>query len=241
MPKHKPTDLKLKDKAYIEIRDLLRSGEFPVGSFISERQLVSRFKFSKTPIRVALERLERDGFVEIVPQRGVRVRGLSDKEVADHFELRTTLESWVADTLVARDPPLDWTGVQASLKEQESAVSSRDIEHYANADADFHDQLALMTGNEEVMRVIRRQRERLFRIVLRVLASDHNRPQSSLEEHYGIVEAIERRDCELASARVKEHLGWGRDFLLHTSAESEGEEGGEPERPLESPSPDLAG
>lgn len=206
--------VRLKDKAYDELRRLVLSGELPAGSFISERQLVERFRFSKTPIRVALERLERDGLVEILPQRGVRVRALTDKEIADHFDLRTALESWVAIRLAGSAEELVWTDVRAALEAQRAAVASGDIEEYAIADADFHDALAVLAGNDQVVRVMRDQRQRLFRIILRILGGDSERPAASLAEHLTIVETLERRDADAATARVREHLEWGRRFLL---------------------------
>lgn len=209
-----PADIQLKEKAYDELRALLLSGEFPVGSLISERQLVARFQISKTPIRVALERLERDGFVEILPQRGVRVRGLSDKEIVDHFDLRGALETWVVQAIAAAAEEPDWGEVDAVLDEQRAAVEAGDLDRYATADADFHDRLAVLAGNEEIVRIIRLQRERLFRIILRVLAADPSRPAASLEEHRAIVAALAGRDAELAGRRMLDHHAWGRRFLL---------------------------
>jgi DNA-binding GntR family transcriptional regulator len=206
--------LHLKDRAFRELRALLLSGEFPAGTLLSERQLVARFKISKTPIRVALERLERDGFVEILPQRGVRVVGLSDKAVADHFDLRIALETWVVDRLGGAAGEIDWSGVEESLERQRRAVDKRDVDAYAHADADFHDRLAVLTGNDEVVRVIRLQRERLFRIILRILEGDPGRPSSSLDEHVSILEALKQGDSALAADRMRDHLVWGRRFLV---------------------------
>jgi GntR family transcriptional regulator, rspAB operon transcriptional repressor len=206
--------MRLKERAYLELRELLLSGELPPGALISERQLVARFAFSKTPIRVALERLERDGFVEILPQRGVRVRGLSDKEIADHFDLRLALETWVVRRLAEASEPLDWSEVGAALDGQRAAVEADDRERYALTDADFHDRLAVLAGNDEIVRVIRVQRERLFRIIVRIHDNDPARPAVSLAEHVGIVEAVRRRDADEAEARMRDHLGWGRRFLL---------------------------
>lgn len=206
--------IRLKDKAYDDLLRLVLSGELPAGSSISERQLVARFRFSKTPIRVALERLERDGLVEILPQRGVRVRALTDKEIADHFDLRTALESWVATRVAESEDELVWTDVRAALDAQRAAVAGQDVERYAIADADFHDAVAVLAGNDQVVRVMRDQRQRLFRIILRILTSDAGRLQASFAEHLAIVEALERGDAAAATARVHEHLAWGRRFLL---------------------------
>jgi DNA-binding GntR family transcriptional regulator len=205
---------KLKEWAYVELRELLLSGEFEIGEIISERQLTDRLKISKTPIRVALERLERDGFVEIIPQRGIRVRGLSDKEIADHFDLRIALETWVVERLAQAGPRLSTASLRACIDDQRAALDRGDVEAYELGDAELHDRLAVLTGNEELVRVMRLQRERLFRIIRRIHEQDPERPRQGLEEHAAIVEALEQRDSDLAARRMRDHLLWGRRFLL---------------------------
>ena len=70
--------LPLKEQAYRQLLALLMSGELTPESSWSERSLAARLGMSKTPIRVALERLDRDGFIEILPQSGVRLRELTE-------------------------------------------------------------------------------------------------------------------------------------------------------------------
>src|SRR5262245_31911852 len=98
---------KLKDQAYEQLRALVLSGELEPGDRISERQLVARLGMSKTPIRVALERLERDGFLEIVAQSGARLRQPGIQEIVDYYDFRIALETWIvrkaAATATKRD------------------------------------------------------------------------------------------------------------------------------------------
>lgn len=206
----------LKERAYEQLRALVLSDELPVGAITSERQLVARMEMSKTPIRVALERLERDGLIEILPQRGVRVRALTDKEVADHFDLRIALETWVAARLAHLLSDAVRQRLHAALDEQRDALDADDLDRFRLADADFHDLLAQLTGNDEIVRTMRVQRERLSRIVHRILEREPRRAQESLAEHAAIVAALEARDDEQAAARMREHLRWGRRFLVGT-------------------------
>ena len=100
--KSAPPPVRLQSRAYAELRRLITSGEFPPGSFLSERQLAAQLGMSKTPVHVALERLEADGFVTISAQQGVVVRGLGVEDIVDHYELREAVESWVVRRLAGR-------------------------------------------------------------------------------------------------------------------------------------------
>src|SRR5690349_3749693 len=89
----------MKDIAYDNIKQLILAETFEPGAFLSERQLAARLKMSKTPIKSALERLESEGFLGISPQQGIVVQDLTLEEIADHFEVREALETYVARRL----------------------------------------------------------------------------------------------------------------------------------------------
>src|SRR5437870_2186503 len=85
----------LKERAYSEIKRRILDGGFAPSTFLSERQLASQLAMSKTPIRAALERLEMEGLVVVSPQQGILVRDLSVHEIADLYEMRAALETYV--------------------------------------------------------------------------------------------------------------------------------------------------
>ena len=97
--------LLLKERAYSEIKQRLQAGEYASGTFLSERQLAIQLGMSKTPIRAALERLEQEGFVAISPHQGVIIRDLSVHEIADQYEFREALETFVARRMAGRLTP----------------------------------------------------------------------------------------------------------------------------------------
>src|SRR5262245_53005652 len=92
----------LKEQAYAEIKRQILGGELPPGTFLAERQVAARLGMSKTPVRSALERLESEGFVSISPQQGAIIRDLSVPEIADLYEIRMAIESFVARSLAGK-------------------------------------------------------------------------------------------------------------------------------------------
>lgn len=214
----------LKDAAFMEVHALLLSGELPPGSFISERQLVARLGMSKTPIRVAMERLARDGFVEILAQRGVRVRELDLRQIVEHYELREALETWtvrrVADritdeqlghlrTLVVR---------QRELRERVDAGEGRldpaAATSYIELDAEFHETLAVIAENSEVARAMSTLRQRIARAIADIVLHNRTLLVSSIAEHERILKALANADGEAAAGAMVEHLETGkRQFI----------------------------
>src|SRR6516225_7820048 len=85
----------LKDYDYADIKQRILRGDYPPSTLVSERQLASQLDMSKTPVRAALQRLELEGFVTISPQQGIIIRDLSVHDIADQYEIRAALETYV--------------------------------------------------------------------------------------------------------------------------------------------------
>ena len=82
----------LKDTVYLQLRDDIVSGALPPGAVLREAELATRFGVSKTPLRDALVRLQKDRFVEIPPYRSAVVVGYSRDDLREIYELRELLE-----------------------------------------------------------------------------------------------------------------------------------------------------
>jgi GntR family transcriptional regulator, rspAB operon transcriptional repressor len=214
----------LKDQAFTTLRALILNGELPAGSFISERQMVERLGMSKTPIRVAFERLARDGFVEILPQRGVRVHGLTQEEIVDHYDLRIALETWVArraaercdaEAAAALDERIAaQVGLQRRVARAGRRPDPTDLTAYIDEDAQFHAILSALAANPEVTRVLVNQRERLARVIAQIILTTPAVLTASIAEHRAIREAVVAGDADRAAEDMVEHLERGKAALV---------------------------
>lgn len=204
----------LRDEAYERLKEMILNGAMPAGTFLSERKLAAQLTMSKTPIRVALERLNQEGFVAISPQQGIVVRELSLREIIDHYDIRIALETFVVRHLAGRLSPQQVEQLQSNLAAQQAAVEAVNFTEFIKLDADFHLMLCEFLGNLEILRVMRRQRDKLYGVLLHILERNLDWMNNTREEHVGIVEALVAEESELASTRMKMHLERGRQFLV---------------------------
>jgi DNA-binding GntR family transcriptional regulator len=212
--KAKRTSVLLRDKAYAALHDRILSGEFESGVFLSERQVAGWLKMSKTPIRAAFGRLEQEGFLAISPQQGVVVRELTIEEIADHFELRSALETFTVRNLAGRVTPAQAAKLEANMLAQEECVRLCDVAQSCRLDGEFHLLLSEFVENTELLRVMWLLRDKIFRVIKRVHAKHPERLATNFPEHRSIVEAIFAGDGELAARRMSNHLERGKQFLL---------------------------
>lgn len=203
----------LKERAYTRIKAAILNGDFATAGFIAERQLAEQLGMSKTPVRAALERLEAEGFVSVSPQQGVVVRDLTVHEIADHYEIRIALETYVLRALAGRLTAEQQGRLQVNL----AAQAALDATHSARAvelDAEFHNLFCEFLGNAEILRVMAQLREKAHRVITKVFQVNPARIATSYAEHQAIASAILGGDAALAARLIEEHLEYGKQCLL---------------------------
>lgn len=204
----------LQDRAYADLKRQIQGGGYPAGTFLSERRLALDLGMSKTPVRAALVRLDVEGFVAVSPQQGIVVREPSLQETVDLFDLRVALESFVARRVAGKLSADHKARLKRNLREQSDAVRKGDEAALTLLDTDFHCLLCSFLGNGEIERVMGQLRDKLHRVILRIMRQAPGRPKSSFQEHAAIAEAVLRGRGEEAAARIEKHLEFGKRFLV---------------------------
>ena len=92
----------LREQVYAGIKNAIISGEFEPGRRLIEERLAEDMKTSRTPVREAIQKLEKEGLIHRLPRGGFAVKGVSEEEVEEVFGLRAVLEGYAAYLATAR-------------------------------------------------------------------------------------------------------------------------------------------
>ena len=204
----------LRIRAYREIKDMILREHAPPGSFLSKRSLAKQLEMSPTPVHSALERLEAEGFVRISPQQGIVVREFSIEEVADFFEFRLAIESFVIRALAGKLLPDQRRRLRENLKVQSTCAKANDVDAFTRADAEFHHLICEFQGNGQIVASMSELRDKLYRVARSVSTRVADRPQSAYREHKAIADAMIAGEAELAIERLTEHIQFGKRVLI---------------------------
>jgi DNA-binding GntR family transcriptional regulator len=205
----------LKDRAYVELKELIQTGVFAPNTFLSERQLALQLGMSKTPIRSALEHLEAQGLVAVSPQQGIVVKELSAHEIIDLFDMRAAIEPFAVSRLAGRSIAPGQVGrAEKNLAEQRSSASAGDALRATRLDIEFHMLLAEFLDNREMLTWLARCFDKLHRSILRINSMAAGRLLKSYQDHAAIFAAVLAADGDLAAQGMVDHLRYGKQFLL---------------------------
>ncbi|KVG31696.1 GntR family transcriptional regulator [Burkholderia diffusa] len=198
------------DAVAASLREMIINGELQAGERLVERDLAERFGISRIPMREAIQRLEREGLLDIFRNRGAVVRMLSASDVQEIYDMRTLLEGDAIYRSVKRLD--DETLARAELVHRllgESNVPRRQGE----LNREFHALLYSCCGNERQLKAIaemRSQVERYERLQATLLADT---PSFQIE-HEEILQACRDRNARGARAMTVAHLDSARRIVM---------------------------
>lgn len=186
----------LRDQVFDEIQRAILEKRLNPGDHIREQELTKLLQVSRTPVREALVLLERDGLVEISPNRGCFVRNFSDDDIREIFELRTGLENLAASLIVDKLQESDYAYLEELIQRQADSNARHDQTQVGQLDLEFHRYLVRLAGNARLLRtwqVNAMQFTVLFSYLDDSLQGVDK--QLMLESHRAILDALRRRDA----------------------------------------------
>jgi phosphonate utilization transcriptional regulator len=202
-------------------RDLERrilAGEFAPGDKLTEEEIAGDLNVSRGPVREAFRALESAGLVRTEKNRGVFVREVSVEDADEIYEVRAGLDELIGRLLAQRIRPAQVTELRELMRKMQKAARARSVADYYPLNVEFHDLLAQFTGNRTLLAHYRRLVNELHLYRRETLARGADSFPISTREHAEIVEALARRDPDLAGKLMYDHAMESRD-RLHAALE----------------------
>lgn len=193
------------EQAYAEIRRRILNGKMLPDEPLSEYLLAEQLKLSRTPVREALKRLEFEGLVRFVLNRGAFVAGLSVRDIVEIYELREHLESFAAGVAATKMPAEDVDVLERELAHAQKAAARGDVLETFESDMHLHKQLIQCTKNSRIVAILATLDDQVHRIRL-LSPKAPGRLEATLQEHRNILDCIKRHDGQAAQQAMIQHL-----------------------------------
>jgi len=197
--------LPLRDVVFNTLRQAIITGEFAPGERLMEIALANRLGVSRTPVREAIRKLELEGLVVMIPRKGAEVAKITEKDLRDVLEVRSSLEELAAELAAERMNDEVKEKLEKALKEFEEAIESDDNAAIADSDVDFHDVIFEATGNARLIQIINNMREQMYRYRLEYV-KDTEYHTVLLNEHRELAKAMVEGRKEDARKIMKRHI-----------------------------------
>ncbi|NCB92656.1 MAG: GntR family transcriptional regulator [Clostridia bacterium] len=197
--------LSLRGKVYQSIKENILSGKYGSGVELRENTLAEELGVSRTPVREALRQLGLEGLVEIIPNKGAHVVGITDKDVKDIYMIRSYLEG-----LSARWATKNISNTQLNELEEIILLSEFNLKKSQNdqmvkLDGRFH-HILYQASDSRMLEHVMSDFHRYVQHARASSVATKDRAEKSVEEHKAILEAIKEKDEDLAEKLANEHI-----------------------------------
>jgi GntR family transcriptional regulator, rspAB operon transcriptional repressor len=183
------------------------------GDPLNESILSKELKTSKTPVREALQQLEKEGFVENIPGKGSFVSRISFQDIREMFEIREILEGEVIKRAVMKVDSGKLKILRDKFISSESENGRSTTSHFKSGD-EIHAFIIEAFGNNRLMEIYRRLHDHVVRNRIYFFDQSHpGRSEESFKEHVEILDALEAQDPLRAEQAVRNHLKNSIEYL----------------------------
>jgi DNA-binding GntR family transcriptional regulator len=187
-----------------QIRDAITGGSFFPNERLIEEDLVQRFKTNRGAIRLALARLEQEGLVMREPNRGARVRLVSEKEAIEIMEARAMLESLLARHAALKATPQDIKNLREILRELAGLIKNGDMVGYVAANMRFHSTIVDIAAHPTAARLLLGLRAQSVVFQYRRILQP-GRVATVMHEHEKLVRVLASKNPDAAEKAMRSH------------------------------------
>jgi len=199
----------LREQIYQYLRDGMQTGKLAPGAALNLNEISQKLGISKTPLRDALIKLEAEGFVTILPRRGVMVNEMTLEDVRQFYDILGALEASVVLDVFHQITPDLIRKMKQLNQAQRKALKEEDYGRYYRLNLEFHGVFLDLCNNNTLMRLITPMKQRLY---------DFPRHRYNVEwekrncgEHDTFIELVEAGDRE-GAARFMKYRHWSYTF-----------------------------
>lgn len=206
------------EEVYRLLKNKLAALEYKPGQSLTEQEIASELNVSRTPVRHALSRLERDGLVEIIPRKGAFIKFLSLMDILEIFQIRRALEGLAARLAAGRINLKGLEEFETTYVDvlQENSVDK--LQEIADVGVKLHDYIIKSADNKRIAKILGDYKIQLEICRIFFLNQPRNveapRATESIKEHLAIIDALKAGDGEQAERAMREHLINAEKYML---------------------------
>lgn len=194
----------LREKAYTHIKDAIIQGSLKPKKKLTEEDLSSRIGTSRTPVREALQKLEKEELISRLPGRGFIVKGITEEEVEEVIGVQCLLEGHAAYLAASKITDEELALLHDMVKRQEECAGKKDVEGFIRLDREFHFTIHQAAKSTLLCSLLKDLRDLLHRY--RVIIFRHASMNLSIRDHKKLLDCIGSEAPGKAERLIKKHI-----------------------------------
>ena len=197
--------LPYKYKIYEIIKEGIMEGQYLPGDVLNERKLSEEMGISRTPIREAIQLLNRDGWIVFETYKGAVIREFDRKYIEEVMKIRKALEMLAVDDVCGNVSPKELEELEEILQAQRDLLDSYDAIEFIRLDRDFHRKLYELSQNETLMDLLSNFNDIIRYFGMKAIKREV-RKTTTVQEHEAVLNALKKGDAAEAVEAMRVHM-----------------------------------
>jgi len=195
------------------LKQAIIQGNITPGEWLVESHIAQMLGISRTPVREAIHKLERERLIERQPRGGFTVLGLGRDDIEETFGIRSVLEGYAARLATVKHQTEELKALEKKVAEFQTCLNQSHLDVLPGINTEFHDLLYALSKSPRLIHMINGLRDQIFRF-RQIILKDDNLANISNEDHIQMLKFMRKRDAEGVERLVRDHILRGRDEVL---------------------------
>jgi len=217
-----PLRVSLGEHIFSRLKEAILKGEIAPGKRMVENRLAKDLGVSRTPVREAFHKLEREGLTKLTPQGGYTVTGLTKEEIEDIFGIRSLLESYATGLAAINYDKGDLCQLEEKNSEALRCLNENQLADLPRINTEFHEILYSLAGRPKLIEMINNLQAQTYRF-RHIILSEKKNAERSIKTHQALVRALKKRDANRSESIIKEHILRGQSIVMKALEDKKGE------------------
>jgi len=202
----------LRDDAYTSIKGAIITGQLKPNQRLIEGTIASDMGTSRTPIREALHKLEKEGLVFQLPTMGFAVKGVTEEEVEHVLDLQRILEGYAIRLATSRITEDEIRSLNDLICRQEECLLDGNVRRFISLDSEFHEAIHRAAKHGRLYDLVQSLRDCVDRYRVMVLRS-HANLYLSIKDHKAIVNTMKAKNAQKSEELIAKHMVRANNFM----------------------------
>lgn len=211
----------LREQVYKKLKESILSGALKANSRLVEEKLAFSLGTSRTPIREAIQKLEKEGLVYKLPRGGYAVGGISEEDIDEVFGIRSILEGYAAYLAAQRITDEEIDELERLVRKGEEYLNAGDLESLVKLNTEFHEKLYKASKSKRLNSIISDLRDYIFRFRVYIFRYK-SLAEVSLRDHKEMIRLMREGNAKKVESLVRRHIMRGKKLIKRKLAEEKG-------------------
>lgn len=202
----------LREQVYKSLKSFILNETLPPNRRLIEEKLATEMGTSRTPVREAIQKLEKEGLIYRLPRGGFAVSSITEDDIEEVFGIRSALEGYAGYLATKKASDDEIASLETVVRDQEECLKENNVEEIVRLNTEFHDILYRTAKSHKLYHTINDLRDYIYRYRIIILRYE-GLAEVSLKDHKDMIELMKARQAGKVEKLIRKHVIRGKNLI----------------------------